>query len=305
MRIKKLRRLQNLPLYKKVKLSKLYIEKYIKDNNGMVYGSFSGGKDSTILKDLYESVDSSIPSVFCNTTNEQKEILEFVKKQDNVVYMLPKMGFVKIIKNYGFPMISKMTCRKINTFKKPTDKNIGVRTTWSDKKSKFALAEKYKFLIDEDFDITSKCCDILKKEPFRRYEKETSRKPISGIMTDESKQREESIINGGIINNNTCCPLAFWKEQDIWDYAKINNIRFSENYYDRIFNNTLVFADKRSGCEYCLMGFKFDKSNLFSQNRLEKAKIVNPKKFNRIMSIKNNGISFSEAIKKVYSIRLK
>lgn len=300
MNIKKLRRLQNLPLYKKVKLSKLYIEKYIKDNNGMIYGSFSGGKDSTILKDIYESVDSSIPSVFCNTTNEQKEILEFVKKQDNVIWMLPKIGFVKILKKYGFPMISKTTCRKVNDLKNYSEKNSKICSVWLDKNSLFKLSESYKFLINEDFNITAKCCDKLKKEPFRRYEKETGRKAISGIMASESNHRKDVILSNGIINNKTCNPIAFWNDQDIWDYAKINNIRFSENYYDRVINGTLVFADKRSGCEYCLMGFKFDESNLFSQNRLEKAKIINPKKFIRIMSIKNNGVSFKDAIRKVY-----
>ncbi len=302
MDLKTLRRLQKLPMEVKVKLTKIILNHYIKENkdNG-VYLSYSGGKDSSVMRRIALEIDANIPSVFCNTTNEQSEIMDYIKKQKNITTLMPKMGFRKILKKYGFPMVSKLACRKVYDLKNPTEKNKKVRITWNDKDSLFRLANKDRFLVEEDFNVTAKCCDILKKEPFRRYELETGRLPVSGIIADESSQRQDAIIKGGVISEGKMCrPMAFWLEKDIWKYSLMNNFRFSENYYDRKVDGVFVSADKRSGCELCLMGFRYDKNNLFEQDRLEKAKILNPKRFERLMDTENNGVTFRDAIKTVY-----
>lgn len=49
------------------------------EENGQVYVSFSGGKDSTVLKHLVDSMYEDVPSVFVNTGLEYPEIQRFVK----------------------------------------------------------------------------------------------------------------------------------------------------------------------------------------------------------------------------------
>jgi 3'-phosphoadenosine 5'-phosphosulfate sulfotransferase (PAPS reductase)/FAD synthetase len=44
--------------------------------------SFSGGKDSTVLKHLVESINPNIKSVFCDTGVEYNTIVDFVKRFD-------------------------------------------------------------------------------------------------------------------------------------------------------------------------------------------------------------------------------
>jgi len=78
------------------------------------------------------------------------------------------------------------------------------------------------------------------------------------------------------------------------------NIRFAENYYDREVNGVHIEADKRSGCEYCFMGFQFEVDK--PQNRLSKSKILNPKRYNKMMKVEHNGISMKRAISKTFYI---
>lgn len=183
---------QKLPLKEKIEISKKIIKEFITFVDGEAYVSFSGGKDSYTLLHLVRSMYPSIKAVWGNTTNEDIDIIKFVKTVDNVDVVTPKMNFKKVVELYGFPVISKMVCRQIKDFKNPTPTNAGSRKLWEsgissngkEHRSK-KLSEKWKFLINEPFDITSKCCDILKKQPLLKYEKETGLKPIVGIMASE------------------------------------------------------------------------------------------------------------------------
>ena len=44
---------------------------------------------------------------------------------------------------------------------------------------------------------TIKCCNVMKKEPAHRYEKETGRKAILGQMADESRLRTQQWLKNG------------------------------------------------------------------------------------------------------------
>ena len=50
------------------------------------------------------------------------------------------------------------------------------------------LAKKWQYLTDVEMvpeDISDVCCEILKKEPLRRYARESKRYPMMGITQDE------------------------------------------------------------------------------------------------------------------------
>jgi len=69
--------------------------------------AFSGGVDSTVMLDLVKMLKKDVIPVFGNTTNEHSEILRFVKSVDNINIVHPETTFIKVIEEYGFPMISK------------------------------------------------------------------------------------------------------------------------------------------------------------------------------------------------------
>lgn len=188
---------QSLPLDQKIFMTKNRIKAWFEHWDGNVYMSFSGGKDSTVLRHIIHSMGLDIPAVFSNTGLEYPEIVSFVKEQQeksgDIVIVRPKRTFRDVILEDGFPLVSKKVAEMVSRLQKPaTDKNANTRRLYLtgikmdgsfSKGSK--LAEKWKPLINAPFKTTNKCCDALKKDPFKDYVKKTGRKAIIGVMASE------------------------------------------------------------------------------------------------------------------------
>ncbi len=101
--------MQSYSLDRKIRLTCERIMAWHQWWDGNVYISFSGGKDSTVLLDLVRNVCglSDVPAVFIDTGLEYPEIRDFVKTYDNVEWLRPKKNFKQVIKDYGYPFISK------------------------------------------------------------------------------------------------------------------------------------------------------------------------------------------------------
>lgn len=76
--------MQSLPLKIKVQMTERRIFDWYDYWQGDVYLSFSGGKDSTVLKHIIDNMGLGIPSVFVNTGLEYPEIQKFAMSQPNV-----------------------------------------------------------------------------------------------------------------------------------------------------------------------------------------------------------------------------
>lgn len=222
---------------------------------GAVYVSFSGGKDSTVLKHIVDSMYEDVPALFVNTGLEYPEIQKFAMSQKNVVTVRPEMRFDEVIKKYGYPVISKEVSNSINGARNSIRKGVyshrlcklGVKR--SDygglydsgefdyeetlEKSQFRQ-HKWKFLLDADFDISHYCCDVMKKRPASIYQAETGRVPIIGTMASESLNRKTAWIKNGCnafeAKRPTSQPLSFWTEQDILHYIKKYNVPYCSVY---------------------------------------------------------------------------
>ena len=99
-----LRQLQALPLRLKIPLTQQRIRDWYEHWDGQVYVSFSGGKDSTVLKHIVDSMYSDVPAVFVNTGLEYPEIQRFVREvkagkydcfNPDVEIIRPKCGLMK------------------------------------------------------------------------------------------------------------------------------------------------------------------------------------------------------------------
>ena len=100
-------------------------------------------------------------------------------------------------------------------------------------RSQFSL-EAYKFMLDAPFEISNKCCNVMKKEPAHRYAKETGRMPITAQMASESRLRTQVWLRNGCnafhTNNPISNPMSFWTEQDILRYIKDRNLPICSVY---------------------------------------------------------------------------
>lgn len=303
---------QNWPLWKKVEHAKMRIKEFLDYTNGNAFCSFSGGLDSTVLKHICESIDPTIKSVFSNTTNEDPELIKFVRSCENVITIYPKMTFKQVVEKYGFPLVSKKVSRSVKELRNPHKDNPNIRNlymTGLNRKNQYSqtwkLAKKWYFLTDKNevkFDITSVCCDILKKEPLERYVRETKTYPIQGTTADESQDRELNYIKYGcnILDSKKIKsrPLSIFTKQDIWDYIKIYNLDYCSLYDDAVLEDgTIIKGEDRTGCVACGMGCHLEK-----ELRFEKLRLRNPKHYRNIMNYTNNGVSFRTALDTVLNI---
>lgn len=300
---------QKWTLEQKIDHSLGAIEQFYNYTNGKIVVMFSGGKDSTVLLHLVRKIYPNVKAVFVNTTNEYTEILQFVKSINNIITIKPKKTFLNTIREYGFPIVSKKVAKAIGYIKYPSDKTKNVRNlvlTGINSKGEscksFKLAKKWHFLKDEKFDITSKCCDILKHKPFKEFQKKNKLFPITGIMADEGQQRKGNYMKYGcnIMNgkNSVSRPLSIWNESDIWNYIHKYNVPYSTIYDDLKDEQGSIICkgEKRTGCAFCSFGLHLEKPDELNMRRFDRLKVREPKRYLQQMKLTNNGVTYNEAI---------
>lgn len=287
-----------MSLEDKVKRTKQLIMEWYAQFHGQVYVSFSGGKDSTVLLHIARSLKcgKNIVGVFDDTGLEYPEIRDFVKQQENIIWIKPKMNFKQVIEKYGYPIISKEQSRNI----------YEIKTTKSQKLRDIrlgngmgSLAKKWYPLLNADFKISNKCCYVMKKDTFHKFEKETGLKPMVAIMAEESLQRMTSYFKGDCneysAKNPTSHPMYFWNEQDVLQYIKMNNIQIASVYGNIIDENGQLRTTgvTRTGCMFCMYGLHLERT----PNRFDLMKQTHPKQYDYIMNKLNGQHVINEYLK--------
>jgi 3'-phosphoadenosine 5'-phosphosulfate sulfotransferase (PAPS reductase)/FAD synthetase len=278
-----LKQRQALPLEIKIRMTQQRIRDWYDYYAGDVYVSFSGGKDSTVLLDIARKLYPNIPAVFCNTGLEFPEILSFVRQTDNVEFVSPKKKFLKIIQEHGYPVVSKEVSKKIKETRSSITSKINRFKGYVGRDGRIygKLANRWHYLSEAPFKISHYCCDVLKKNPAKAYEKRTGRYCIIGTMAGDSRLRMEQYqrhgCNGFDRTRPVSTPLAFWTEADIWEYLKQNNIPYS-SIYD--------LGYTRTGCFPCLFGIHMEQKET-GTNRLKIMEQTHPKLYKWCMETLN------------------
>lgn len=293
-----LAQLQSLPLEAKIIMTQQRIRQWYEYWDGMVYVSFSGGKDSTVLKHIVDSMYDDVPALFVNTGLEYPEIQKFAMSQKNVVTVRPKMRFDQVIKKYGYPVISKSVSHAVKIAKRNPNGKVIKNLFDPENKGRFGCY-KWKFLIDSDIPTSEECCNVMKKAPAKEYTKATGRKPIIGTLADESSLRYSKWLKQGCnafeTRNPTSQPLSFWTEQDILHYIKKYNVPYCSVYGEIVVetedDNQINLIDylgcyeesdklkttgcDRTGCIFCMFGCHLEKE----PNRFQRLKQTHPRQY--------------------------
>ena len=265
---------QNWDLNMKILWAKQRIKQFHIKNNGMVYVSFSGGKDSTVLLHLVRSMFPEVEGVFADTGLEYPEIRDFVKTKENITWVKPKIPFNQVIKKYGYPVVSKKVSLFLRDLQNPTENNVKTRKLrlglLPEKSKAGVLSQKYRYLIDAPFKISHYCCDVMKKSPMKRYQTKSKKFPMIGTMVEESNSRKYAYLKKGCFDekNNQLTPMAIFSEKDVWDYIKLFKLD-----YCSVYDNGLT----RTGCMFCMFGVQYDaKNNGKGLNRFQLMKQSHP-----------------------------
>ena len=311
------------PYYLKPSFSMKRVKQFHDFMNGLVYVSFSGGLDSTIMAYIvceayvrYE-LSGAVYLVFSDTGMEYPEIREFVKYYADwlqrqfksleiiLVVVRPDKSFKQVCEEEGFPIISKEVAAKIRKLKHG---NLSDRyrnyLLNGDERGKFGMLPKcHRYLIACEFDVSERCCLILKEGPMNNFEKRTGRKPFVGITQDESLVRSNQY-------NHTGCnvytgkrlksqPIAFFTRNDVLHYKIDKQIPICCVYGDVIQDmqgNYDTTGEKRTGCVVCGFGANQEEEpNRFqrlscSENKAHRAM------YNWAMNLTNNGVTYKEAL---------
>lgn len=136
---------------------------------------------------------------------------------------------------------------------------------------------------ETQFFISHYCCNIMKKNVLKGYQKETHRVPYLGTMAEESRLREQKWIQHGCnafeSGKQVSAPLSFWTEQDVLHYVLKEKLEIAsvygdivwvdENgyeYYDNLLGNQCKLkctGCDRTGCVYCGFGIHIEKDPRF------------------------------------------
>jgi len=266
--------MQAWPLEKKVQVSTCRIEEWHDLHAGQVYVAFSGGKDSTVLLHLVRTVLPEVPAVFVDTGLEYPEIKSFVRGFENVEVVRPEMSFRQVIKDYGYPVVSKEQARYIHDLRHSKSEKLRNIRTEGNRYGLGRVRDKWMYLINAPFEISDRCCYWLKKRPSHVYEKTTGRAPYLGVLAAESSKRVQDYLRFGCnaweANRPVSRPIAFWTEQDVFAYAAIHNLPFA-SVYGEVAQDTLTgqwtcSGVQSTGCIFCAFGVHLeDEPNRFQR----------------------------------------
>lgn len=218
------------------------------------YISFSGGKDSTVVSELFDLAipNNKIKRVFSDTGIEYTSIRDFVldkaKNDDRIVILKPKKNIVKCLEEDGYPFKSKLHSKYVDIYQR-----LGMRTSVlryvekRDKNSEYNCPNilQYQFTDECKLKISDKCCDNLKKSAIKEFKKTGDYKcQVLGLMQEEGGRRKFANCKTTFSWGITFSPLA--KVSKEWEDWFINeyNIKLASVYYP-------PYNFKRTGCKGC------------------------------------------------------
>ena len=179
---------------------------------------------------------------------------------------------------------------------------------------------KYKFLLEAPFEVSNKCCGVMKKAPAHEYGRKTGRVPMLATMAEESRLRTQKWLqngcNGFDMKSPVSTPMAFWTNNDVLQYIKDHNVEICSVYGDIVpdycgeqLEGQMDFCDlglaednrklkttgcDRTGCMFCGFGCHLEKED---EGRFELMKETHPKQYEFIMKPKEQGgLGYKEII---------
>ncbi len=237
--IKRLAWCYRQPLSKKIKMANRVLNDLFRATDDKVAVAFSGGKDSLVALHLALQIKPDITVLFVNTGIEFPETLEYIEqlkkdlKLDNFYEANAKVNFWKLSEEKGIPVAG----RGNTTFMRDLSDKSGVK-------------------------LSNACCHQMKEAPARRFYREHDIEgTVTGLRVSESLMRKLNFADYGALRYSSIYktliswPLYAWKDEDIFNYIKKNNL---------LLNPIYDIGYTRVGCWPCLQDMFYKDSRLFT-----------------------------------------
>lgn len=242
-----------LILFDRLNVIRDVIKKHGEEN---FYLSFSGGKDSTTLHYLLDEAlpGNKMPRVFADTGIEYDSVKEFVlsmqANDERIQVIKPTQNVRQVLENYGYPFKSKEHAHTLATYQHSgVGKTVNVYLGVEGYKNRICPKTlHYQFTPEFNLKISDKCCQKLKKEPFKKWQNENNKSiAITGMMASEGGQRAS--IKGCVITDKDGKLKKFHpllKVSEAWEqwYIERRCIKLCKLYYP-------PYSFARTGCKGC------------------------------------------------------
>lgn len=262
-----------------------------------------GGLDSITLLCFLRSIHIDVPAISCSSLEDKS--IQRVHKELGVIPVKPLKSKVNVIKEFGYPILSKEIAGKINLLQRQTPESATVRHAiitgetgeyggnrtgtrmqlskrWLEK---FGGADPEGAALGYEaapFLVSDKCCYYLKERPCDIWAKEHNSVPFLGLMASEGGRREKSLMMNGCnyFGESTIrsAPFAIFYRQDLLQLAIDLKVPIPEIYGDivRDLDGTLrTTGAQRTGCSMCGFGIQLEKR----PHRFDKLYQQNPKEW--------------------------
>lgn len=262
-----------------------------------------GGLDSITLLMFLRSIYIDCPAISCSSLEDKS--IQKVHKQLGVESLKPLKSKVEVIKEFGYPILSKEIAGKINLLQRGTPESATVRhaiitgetgeyggnRTGTRMQLSKRWLEKFGGADPEGaelgyekapFMVSDKCCYYLKERPCDLWAKEHNSVPYLGLMASEGGRREKSLMMNGCnyFGETTIrsAPFAIFYRQDLLQLALDLKVPVPEIYGEivRDLDGTLrTTGAQRTGCSMCGFGIQLEKR----PHRFDKLYQLNPKEW--------------------------
>lgn len=199
-----------------------------------------GGLDSITLYVFLRSIGINVPAISVSSLEDKS--IQKVHKALGVQRLKSCKSKIDVMREYGFPVLSKEIAGKIQHIQRPTEKNKTIRhaiiTGETGKQggwrtgTRMKLPDKWLKLFGgyenenegtdfqtPDFLVSDKCCYYLKEKPCNDYAKQTGRFPYMGLMASEGGRRQKALMIHGCnyISKSTkrSAPFATFSRDDV------------------------------------------------------------------------------------------
>lgn len=254
-----------------------------------------GGLDSITLYYFLQSLKiEAIPTSVSSV--EDKSIQEIHQKIPGLVVIKPYKSKVQVIREFGFPVISKEKATKIEHLQKPDNPkqtfshalmtgDMGEQGHFGHS-NKLKIPEKWIKLFGglyadhrpdikwdcqkgkgiAPFKVSAECCKWMKEKPSKDWQEKNNMVPYLGLMASEGGQREMGLVKNGCnyYGKSTIrsCPFAIFSRQDLLQLSLNLKVPVPKIYGEIAMDeNGLLTTTRaqRTGCQMCGFGIHIEK----------------------------------------------
>lgn len=246
-----------------------------------------GGLDSITLHVFLQTIGIKVPAVSVSGLEDRS--IQQVHKQLGVITLKPYRSKVSVIREFGFPVLSKEIAGKISLLQHPSEKNATVRHAiitgetgeYGGNRTGTRMQLPQKWLerfggADPEgaalgyraapFKVSDRCCYYLKEKPSDDWAKAHNSVPYLGLMASEGGRREKALMMHGCnyFGESTIrsCPFAIFDRQDVLRLALELDVPVPA-IYGRIVREPSgalrTTGAQRTGCSMCGFGIHLDK----------------------------------------------